>query len=66
MINSEKETLESVLSMKVEDARKTVQNEEKRYFTFCSVIIVIIIESDKICKSLKVCRGMNLEDYIFR
>lgn len=28
MIKSEKETLESVLSMKIEDAKKTVQNEE--------------------------------------
>jgi len=30
MIKSEKETLESVLSMKIDDAKKTVQNEEKR------------------------------------
>jgi hypothetical protein len=29
-IKSEKETLNSVLSMKIEDARKTVQTEEKR------------------------------------
>ncbi len=34
MIKSEKETLDSVLSMKIEDAKKTVQNEEKRYFYY--------------------------------
>ena len=30
-VKSEKETLNSVLDMKIEDARKTVSNEEERY-----------------------------------
>ena len=31
IIKSEKETLESVLSMKIDDVKKTVKNEESRY-----------------------------------
>ncbi len=31
LVKSEKETLHSVLDMKADDARKTVNNEEKRY-----------------------------------
>lgn len=31
IIKSEKETLESVLGMKVEDVKKSIQNEERRY-----------------------------------
>lgn len=30
IMKSEKDTLESVLSMKIEDVRKTVKNEENR------------------------------------
>lgn len=31
IIKSEKETLESVLSMKIDDVKKTVKNDEARY-----------------------------------
>ena len=34
IIKSEKETLQSVLGMKVEDVKKTIQNEEKRYILY--------------------------------
>ena len=29
---SEKDTIESMLNMKIEDVRKTIKNEENRYF----------------------------------
>ena len=31
IIKSEKETLESVLTMKIDDVKKTVKNDEERY-----------------------------------
>jgi hypothetical protein len=40
IVKSEKETLDSVLSMKIEDVRKTVKNEEKRYNQPPNVLLI--------------------------
>lgn len=32
IMKSEKDTIESVLNMKIDDVRKTIKNEENRYF----------------------------------
>ena len=34
IMNSEKDTIESVLNMKIDDVKKTIKNEEHRYLSY--------------------------------